>query len=73
MVRDFIYIGDAIRGIICTANDICQHHIFNLGSGYRTGIKDLISIIESMLKLKMNVVYKEGIKEIAEFIEKEIF
>lgn len=60
VVRDFIYIDDAIRGILNIVNGESKHHTFNLGLGYGTSIKDVLRKIENSLGLKMNIVYKEG-------------
>lgn len=61
VVRDFIYIDDAIRGIlnIVEGND---HHTFNLGCGYGTSIKQVLEAIESALGIKLNVKYTEARK-----------
>lgn len=60
VIRDFIYIDDAIRGIINIVNGENKHHTFNLGCGYGTSIKDVLKAIETVLDVKMNIVYKEG-------------
>ena len=61
-VRDYIYIDDAVRGIINIAKGAGEYSIYNLGSGCGTAIKELISVIENTLNLKMKVVYKEARK-----------
>ena len=60
VVRDFIYINDAIRAIITIVNGENKHHTFNLGCGYGTSIKQLLSEIEQALNLRLNIVYKEA-------------
>lgn len=60
VVRDFIYINDAIRGIKNIVNGENKHHIFNLGCGYGTSIKELLDAIKKSLSCELNVVYKEG-------------
>lgn len=60
VVRDFIYIDDAIRGILAITNSESKHHTFNLGCGYGTSIKEVLCEIEKTLRIKINVVYKEG-------------
>ena len=62
VVRDFIFIDDAIRGIINIVNGKNNFHTFNLGSGYGTSIRSVLSEIESTLGIKMDVVYKESRK-----------
>lgn len=60
VVRDFIYIDDAVRGILNIVNGENKHHTFNLGCGYGTSISEVLKAIESALGIKMNVVYKNG-------------
>lgn len=60
VVRDFIYIDDAVRAIMNIVNGENKHHIFNLGCGYGTSIKQVLRTIEFVLGLKMNIVYKEA-------------
>jgi len=60
VIRDFLYIDDAIRGMINIVDSDCEHKVFNLGSGYGTSIKELICTIEQTLNTKLSVVYKEG-------------
>lgn len=60
IVRDFIYIDDAIRGIINIVNGENEHHIFNLGSGYGTSISDVLKAVKNALGYDLNVVYKPG-------------
>lgn len=60
VVRDFIYIEDAVRGILNIVEGAGGHHTYNLGCGYGTSIKHVIEIIESTLDCKLNVQYKEG-------------
>lgn len=60
IVRDFIYIDDAIRAIMNIVEGKNKHHTFNLGCGYGTSIKQLLELIEEAIGTKMNVVYEEG-------------
>lgn len=60
VIRDFIYIDDAIRGILNIVKGESEHHIFNLGCGYGTSIKEVIETIEAVLKLRVNVLYQKG-------------
>ena len=62
VVRDFIYIDDAIRGMIKIVDGENKHHTFNLGCGYGTSIKQLIDIISSTLNVELKVTYKEARK-----------
>ena len=57
VVRDFIYIDDAVRGILKIAKGNDRHHTFNLGCGYGTSIKKVLETIEKALDIKLNVKY----------------
>lgn len=59
VVRDFIYIDDAIRGILNIVNGENEHRIFNLGSGCGTSINDLLETIQKTLQCDTNIAYKE--------------
>lgn len=60
VVRDFIYIDDAINAIENIVNGEKKHRTFNLGCGYGTSINQVLESIETALNLKMNIVYKEA-------------
>ncbi|MBO5469817.1 MAG: NAD-dependent epimerase/dehydratase family protein [Lachnospiraceae bacterium] len=60
VVRDFIYIDDAVRAMLNISCGESKHHIFNVGCGYGTSINKMLRTMESTLKLKLNVVYKDG-------------
>ena len=62
IVRDFIYIDDAIRGIINISNSKTNTRIYNLGTGIGTSINDMLMIIEKVLNKKLNVKYSESRK-----------
>lgn len=62
VVRDFIYIDDAIRAIMKIVEGENKHHTFNLGCGYGTSIKQVLTTIETALGIKLNVSYIEGRK-----------
>ena len=59
VVRDFIYIDDAIRAIMKIVNGENKHHTFNLGCGYGTSIKQLLDTISVALDIELNVAYEE--------------
>lgn len=58
VVRDFIYIDDAIKGIINIANSNANTSIYNLGSGHGTSINEVISILQKCLKQEIKVNYQ---------------
>lgn len=57
VVRDFIYIDDAIKGILNISFGCSNEHTFNLGSGKGISIKELIQKIEDSLCLELNITY----------------
>ena len=60
VVRDFIYIYDAIRGILNIVEGENKHHTFNLGCGYGTSIKEVVETVRKVVGIDTKVVYKEG-------------
>lgn len=60
VVRDFIYIDDAIRGIQKIVNGENKHRTFNLGCGHGTSIKEVLSAIRTALGCELHVIYKDG-------------
>lgn len=62
VIRDFIYIDDAVRAILNIVNGSDVHHTFNLGCGYGTSIKQVIETIRNVLKKELNVRYTESRK-----------
>ena len=57
VVRDFIFIDDAVRGILKSVNGEDNHHTFNLGCGYGTSIRKVLETIRETLGVKMNIKY----------------
>ena len=62
VIRDFIYIEDAVRGIINIVEGESEYTTFNLGSGYGTSIHEVIDTIEEVLGTDLNIIYKEARK-----------
>lgn len=62
VVRDYIYIDDAVRGILTIVNGEDHHHIFNLGCGYGTSIKKVLKTIEDTLGTELDIEYTEARK-----------
>lgn len=60
VIRDFIYIDDAIRAIMNIAEGKNAHYIFNVGCGYGTSIKEVLDTIQNTLQIRLNIVYQEG-------------
>ena len=59
VIRDFIYIDDAIKAIMKIIEGESKNKIFNLGSGYGTSIKEVLSKIEKVLDVKLKIEYEK--------------
>ena len=62
VVRDFIYIDDAVDGIQRIVNGDSKYKTFNLGCGYGTSIKRVLDNIEKALGKNLNIRYTENRK-----------
>lgn len=60
VIRDYIYIDDAIRAIQKIVNGKSDYHIFNLGSGYGTSLTTVLNTIEKVLNTELDIEYKAG-------------
>lgn len=60
VVRDFIYIDDAVRGILNIVNGENKFRTFNLGCGYGTSINEVLDTVRKALGSEVNVIYKAG-------------
>jgi UDP-glucose 4-epimerase len=59
VVRDYVFIDDAVEAIVNVANSEAKYKIFNFGSGVGTSIKDIIAILERTLGYAIDVEYRE--------------
>jgi UDP-glucose 4-epimerase len=58
VIRDYIYISDAVEAIISIADsNTAKHHIYNIGSGKGTSVNQIVNIIVNELGLQVNVKY----------------
>lgn len=62
VVRDFIYIDDAIRAIQNITKEGAKHRTYNVGSGQGTSIRQVVEAIEEALDIKVNVRYQQARK-----------
>ena len=62
VVRDYIYIDDAIAAILKVANGESEHKIFNIGSGVGISLNELIGVIKKTLNTNVDVRYTESRK-----------
>lgn len=59
LMRDFIYIDDAVDAILRSFNVKTEYKIYNLGSGKGTKIKDIWRTIRKLTNTKMKAHYEE--------------
>lgn len=57
VIRDFIYIKDAVKGIMKIVDGDSQFKIFNLGSGHGRSIRQVLETIEEVLDIPLDVMY----------------
>ena len=57
VVRDYIYIGDAIRAMVTAAAYRGDEHVFNIGSGVGQSLNDILDGIEQVTGRKANRRY----------------
>lgn len=60
VVRDYIYIEDAINGILNIANGNSENKIYNLGCGRGYSLKEVIETIQKILGVSNNIRYLPG-------------
>ena len=60
VVRDFIYIDDAVKGIINIADGDCEYRVFNLGSGKGTSVNQVIDSIKKIVRDDISVEYESS-------------
>ena len=60
VVRDFIYIDDAVRGILNIARKDAPYKTFNLGSGCGTSIRQVLAQIENTLQIPLDIRWEES-------------
>lgn len=62
VVRDFIYIDDAVRGILQISFGSCHYRTFNLGSGIGTSVNQVIEVIKNTINPDAIVRYEASRK-----------
>ena len=60
VIRDFIYIDDAVKAICKITFSEDGYKTYNVGSGYGTSIRDVLETIQYSLNLNLNIEYKPG-------------
>ncbi len=56
VVRDFVYIQDAVDALVCALRRPCTGDVFNVGSGCGTSLVDLVSTLESIIGENLDVM-----------------
>lgn len=59
VIRDYIYIDDAITGIVALSDGKYDEKVFNLGSGKGTSINQVIEVIKKTLHKDIDIRYVE--------------
>ncbi|ARD94861.1 NAD-dependent epimerase/dehydratase family protein [Lactococcus lactis] len=62
VIRDFIYIDDAIKAIINISDNECGTKVFNVGSGTGTSIRTVLEIISNSLNKNLKISFLPGRK-----------
>ena len=62
VIRDFIYIDDAVRGILSIGQGESPFRTFNLGSGTGTSIREVLETIEKTLDIPLDITWLPGRK-----------
>jgi len=60
VIRDYIYIDDAVDGIIKISSDQAKYKLYNLGSGMGTSVSQVIECISKALNKELDIQYTPG-------------
>lgn len=60
VIRDYIYIDDAINAIINITFRDCKHKLYNVGSGVGTSLNELLALIAEAVDETLTTVYSEN-------------
>jgi len=60
VIRDFIYIDDAVDAFVLAGKSSEKFSILNIGSGKGTSLLDILSAIENELKRKPTIIFKQA-------------
>lgn len=60
VVRDYIYIDDAIEGIVNIINLKSDRNIYNLGTGVGSSLNEIIAILKDIFQYDIEVFYKNA-------------
>lgn len=62
VIRDYIFIDDAIKAINKIVNSNSVHKVYNLGSGHGISLNQLIDCIKKVVEPDLHIQYKPGRK-----------
>ena len=60
VVRDFIYIDDAVRGILNIVSGDAPERVYNLGSGHGTSIREVLDTIRCELEIEPEIIWRDA-------------
>ena len=60
VVRDFIYIDDAVRGILNIVSGDAPERVYNLGSGHGTSIRKVLDTIRRELEIEPEIIWRDA-------------
>ena len=58
VIRDFVYIDDVVNAFVLAMEASSKFEVLNIGSGEGKSLLEILSVIESELKLGLNVEFK---------------
>ena len=56
VIRDYIYIEDAIEGIINISSDRAKYRLYNLGSGIGISVKEIVDTVGRVLNTRPDII-----------------
>lgn len=62
VVRDFVYIGDAVRALILASDEKIAPSVYNIGSGLGSSLRDILSLIAKVTGREVKIEYKPARK-----------
>jgi len=60
VIRDYVFVSDAVDGILAAHEHAGTSGTYNIGSGSGTSLKDLVAAIQEVTKRKIDVRYTPG-------------
>ena len=55
MVRDYLYVDDAVQAIESSMGLDCRHNVINIGSGIGTSVSELLDVFESVVGQSLSI------------------